>query len=30
MFVLEGELFWGGDRIPLLREALDRKGLRRA
>lgn len=30
MFVLEGELFWGGDRLPLLRELLERKGLRRA
>jgi DSBA-like thioredoxin domain len=25
-FVFEGELFWGGDRIGLLRERLDEKG----
>jgi 2-hydroxychromene-2-carboxylate isomerase len=24
-FVFEGELFWGGDRIGLLRERLDEK-----
>ncbi len=29
MFVLEGELFWGGDRIPLLRQILERRGLSR-
>ena len=28
-FVLDGELFWGGDRIPLLKERLDRRGLAR-
>jgi len=28
-FVLEGELFWGGDRIGLLRERLDEKGVER-
>jgi 2-hydroxychromene-2-carboxylate isomerase len=28
-FVLDGELFWGGDRIDLLRERLDEKGVRR-
>jgi 2-hydroxychromene-2-carboxylate isomerase len=28
-FVFEGELFWGGDRIFLLRERLDEKGIRR-
>lgn len=28
-FVFEGELFWGGDRIFLLRERLDEKGVRR-
>jgi 2-hydroxychromene-2-carboxylate isomerase len=28
-FVFEGELFWGGDRIGLLRERLDEKGVRR-
>jgi 2-hydroxychromene-2-carboxylate isomerase len=28
-FVLDGELFWGGDRIGLLRERLDEKGVRR-
>lgn len=27
MFVFEGELFWGGDRIPLLRERLTEHGL---
>lgn len=30
MFVLDGELFWGGDRLPLLREILDARGLARA
>jgi len=29
MFVLDGELFWGGDRIPLLRERLAEHGLAR-
>ncbi len=29
MFVLDGELFWGGDRIPLLRERLQERGLAR-
>ncbi len=28
-FVFEGELFWGGDRIGLLRERLDEKGVGR-
>lgn len=28
-FVYDGELFWGGDRIGLLRERLDEKGVRR-
>ena len=28
-FVFEGELFWGGDRIGLLRERLDDKGVKR-
>jgi 2-hydroxychromene-2-carboxylate isomerase len=28
-FVFEGELFWGGDRIGLLRERLDEKGVSR-
>ena len=28
-FVLDGELFWGGDRIALLRERLDEKGVKR-
>ena len=28
-FVFEGELFWGGDRIDLLREWLDEKGVTR-
>ena len=28
-FVLDGELFWGGDRIGLLRERLDEKGVTR-
>ena len=29
-FVFDGELFWGGDRIGLLRERLDEKGVKRA
>ena len=28
-FAFDGELFWGGDRIGLLRERLDEKGVRR-
>ena len=28
-FVFEGELFWGGDRIGLLRERLEEKGVKR-
>ncbi len=28
-FVYDGELFWGGDRIGLLRERLDEKGVKR-
>lgn len=28
-FVFEGELFWGGDRIGLLHERLDEKGVKR-
>ena len=28
-FVFDGELFWGGDRIWLLRERLDEKGVKR-
>ncbi|WP_395712977.1 DsbA family protein [Reyranella sp.] len=28
-FVFDGELFWGGDRLGLLRERLDEKGVRR-
>jgi 2-hydroxychromene-2-carboxylate isomerase len=28
-FVFDGELFWGGDRIALLRERLDEKGVAR-
>ena len=28
-FVFAGELFWGGDRIGLLRERLDEKGVQR-
>jgi 2-hydroxychromene-2-carboxylate isomerase len=27
--VFDGELFWGGDRIGLLRERLDEKGVKR-
>jgi 2-hydroxychromene-2-carboxylate isomerase len=29
MFAFDGELFWGGDRIGLLRERLDEKGVAR-
>jgi len=29
MFVFDNELFWGGDRIGLLRERLDEKGVPR-
>jgi 2-hydroxychromene-2-carboxylate isomerase len=29
MFVIEGELFWGGDRLPLIRERLTERGLAR-
>jgi 2-hydroxychromene-2-carboxylate isomerase len=28
-FVLDGEIFWGGDRVFLLRERLDEKGVPR-
>jgi 2-hydroxychromene-2-carboxylate isomerase len=28
-FVFDGELFWGGDRIGLLRERLDEQGVKR-
>ena len=28
-FVFDGELFWGGDRIGILRERLDEKGVKR-
>jgi len=28
-FVFDGELFWGGDRVGLLRERLDEKGVKR-
>ena len=28
-FVFDGELFWGGDRVFLLRERLDEKGVSR-
>ncbi len=28
-FVFQGELFWGGDRLGLLRERLDEKGVKR-
>ena len=28
-FVFDGELFWGGDRVFLLRERLDEKGVTR-
>ncbi len=27
MFVIEGELFWGGDRLPLIRDVLAERGL---
>lgn len=27
MFVVEGELFWGGDRLPLIRDRLRERGL---
>lgn len=27
MFVIEGELFWGGDRLPLIRDLLRERGL---
>jgi 2-hydroxychromene-2-carboxylate isomerase len=30
MFVIDGELFWGGDRLPLIRERLAERGLARA
>jgi hypothetical protein len=29
MFVFDNELFWGGDRIGVLRERLDEKGVPR-
>lgn len=29
MFVIEGELFWGGDRLPLIRDRLRERGLAR-
>jgi 2-hydroxychromene-2-carboxylate isomerase len=29
IFIVEGELFWGHDRIPLLREKLEEMGIRR-
>jgi 2-hydroxychromene-2-carboxylate isomerase len=29
MYVLDGELFWGGDRLPLLRDILRARGLAR-
>lgn len=29
MFVLDGELFWGGDRLPLLRQGLHERNLAR-
>ena len=29
MFVVEGELFWGGDRLPLIRDRLTERGLAR-
>lgn len=29
MFVIEGELFWGGDRLPLIRDRLAGRGLAR-
>ena len=30
MFVIDGELFWGGDRLPLIRERLAERGLAKA
>jgi 2-hydroxychromene-2-carboxylate isomerase len=30
MYVFNDELYWGGDRLPMVREALDHAGLRRA
>ncbi len=29
LFLVEGEMFWGHDRIPLVREKLDRMGLKK-
>src|SRR5262245_55930815 len=29
MYVFNGELYWGGDRLPMVREVLDRAGFRR-
>jgi 2-hydroxychromene-2-carboxylate isomerase len=29
LFIVEGEMFWGHDRVPLLREKLDGMGLRK-
>ena len=29
MFVIDGELFWGGDRLPLIRDRLRERGLAR-
>jgi 2-hydroxychromene-2-carboxylate isomerase len=29
MFVIEGELFWGGDRLPLIRQRLTERGFAR-
>lgn len=29
MFVIEGELYWGGDRLPLIRDRLRERGLAR-
>jgi 2-hydroxychromene-2-carboxylate isomerase len=29
MFVIDGELFWGGDRLPLIRQRLGERGLAR-
>ena len=28
-YVVDGELFWGGDRVGVLRERLDEKGVKR-